>query len=469
MNDAGTDEASATVAALIERHFGPDAPRRELARGETLMRAGDHNTRLYRIEQGSMLLRSERRTEVRLGPGNLIGIQSLFLHQHRSVWTDIADEPTTLAWVDLDRDCPGGGAWAVELMPLVVAELNDRQQRVRDMEEHQRRTEQRLQELTWISTLGQMAAGVAHELNTALAVLGRGTDWIRETIDRVAEGQPALRRELLAQGLAVGHQRRTDGDPAARAKRLRRHGLGFGAARRVAGLPLDDAQLERVLAAGEPEHELVWFELGATLRDMAVSATQAGHVVHSLKQLAARERLGDRTVDLQASLEAALSICRNALKGIAVTLAGDDRELTLEGNQGELVQVWTNLIQNACDALHSHRVTEPRIAITVAEDDGDVVVAVSDNGPGIDPTIADDLFMPHVTTKTDALHFGLGLGLSIVQQLVRRYGGEVTAGAADGGGARFTVRLPRRMGATTQWINRRLHAQEPPYRPEDPS
>lgn len=454
------------VADLVERYFGPGAPTRSLAAGEVLMRAGEPNTRLYLIHSGSVSLRSERRTEIRLGPGNLIGIQSLFLRRFSSVWTDTADEPTELAWLDLSQPCPSGQPWEVELMPLVVAELNDRQRHVRVMEEQQRLTEHRLQELTYISTLGQMAAGVAHELNNALTVLDRGTDWIRSVVEQVAAGHPPLRRELLALGLARGHARRDD-DLRARAAALRERGLGFGDARRLAALPLDDELLARLLDDPEQELALTVYELGATLADMATSARQASHVVGSLKQLAAKERLGTKPVDLGESIDVALSICRNALKGIELEL-DIAPDLRVEGNQGEFVQVWTNLVQNACDALHQAGGSgAPRIRIEAVEDGDQIAVRVIDNGPGIDPAVAEDIFKPHVTTKADGLRFGLGLGLSIVQQIVRRYGGSVAVDVAEGGGAAFTVHLPQRIGRTTRWLMRRISDRATPSIPED--
>lgn len=451
------DEAD-VIATLVERFFGPDAPSRTLATGEVLMRAGESNSRLYYIRSGSFRLRSERRTEVRLGPGHLIGVQSLFLRRFVSVWTDIADEPSEVAWIDLAQPGPEGQPWEVVLMPLVVAELNHRQQRVRDMEEQQHRTEQRLQELGYITTLGQMAAGVAHELNNALAVLARGTDWIRGAIDGLVGERQDWHRELLRLGLERGHAR-GDGDLAARARRLRRAGLGFGPARHLAALPLDDQQLDRLADDPERERALAYYELGATLADMGLSATQGSHVVSSLKQLAASERVGLQEVDLESTLEIARSICRNSLKGITLEIDSGEGSHVVQGNQGELVQVWTNLIQNACEALHTAGIAAPRIRIVLRDDDGHSVASVADNGPGIDPAVADDIFMPHVSTKRDDHHVGLGLGLSIVRQIVRRYGGSVAAGPTEGGGATFTLRLPHRIGETTRWVMKRSSSQ----------
>jgi len=437
----------------VARWFGPDAPTVHLDPGAVLLRDGERNTRLYRIRSGSMLLRSGNRTEVTLGPANLVGIQSVFLNRWRRIYTDVAYEPCELAWLDLAEPPPEGSSWERELMPLVIAELRHRQQRVREMEAAHRTNEHRLQELIHVSTLGQMAAGVAHELNNALAVLGSGAEWLRSTIRVVGADAPPLQRRLLELGLASGH-RHGVADAAPRAAALRKRGMGFAEARRISGLPLEEADVEALLADPQRATTLRWFELGATIHDMTVSARQGTHVVTSLKQLAARERLEPTAVDVAESLEVARSICRNSLHGIELTVEAADCG-TVEANQGELVQVWTNLLQNACDALHANGTETPRIRIEARSDEESVTVRIADNGPGIAADLLEDIFLPGITTKHDGLHVGLGLGLGIGRQIVRRYGGSVSAANDESGGAVFTVVLSRRMGPTTAWSFRR--------------
>ena len=79
----------------------------------------------------------------------------------------------------------------------------------------------------------------------------------------------------------------------------------------------------------------------------------------------------------------------------------------------------------------------------IAEAGGRIEVEVSDTGPGVDPAVRDRLFEPFFSTKPR----GTGLGLAVSQAIARSHGGEIAAGASAGGGARFTLRLPRAAGA----------------------
>lgn len=110
---------------------------------------------------------------------------------------------------------------------------------------------------------------------------------------------------------------------------------------------------------------------------------------------------------------------------------------TVNADADQMVQVLTNLIQNAIDAAKSR--PEPRVTVELGPHGPDkVVLSVRDNGPGVPPELRDRLFEPYVTTKPE----GTGLGLAIVHRIVVEHGGEILHGDAAGGGALFTVILP---------------------------
>ncbi|GMV15939.1 MAG: HAMP domain-containing protein [Myxococcales bacterium] len=103
----------------------------------------------------------------------------------------------------------------------------------------------------------------------------------------------------------------------------------------------------------------------------------------------------------------------------------------------QMVQVLTNLIQNAIDAAKAR--PDPRVTVELRPHGPDrVVLSVRDNGPGVPPELRDRLFEPYVTTKPE----GTGLGLAIVHRIVVEHGGEILHADAAGGGALFTVILP---------------------------
>lgn len=107
------------------------------------------------------------------------------------------------------------------------------------------------------------------------------------------------------------------------------------------------------------------------------------------------------------------------------------------GGKIRLTQVFVNLITNAIDATASKDDGFVRLRVVAAQHE--IEVEVADNGPGIDPDIAEQIFEPFFTTKEAGV--GLGIGLSIVSDLVHEFGGRISVSASDLGGASFRVSL----------------------------
>jgi nitrogen fixation/metabolism regulation signal transduction histidine kinase len=108
----------------------------------------------------------------------------------------------------------------------------------------------------------------------------------------------------------------------------------------------------------------------------------------------------------------------------------------LNADRDQVVQVVTNLVQNAQQALVGRE--HGKVLVRVAREHDKLVLSVSDNGPGIAPEMRGRLFEPYATTKAE----GTGLGLAIVERIVAEHGGEIDVGDAPGGGAVFVVKLP---------------------------
>jgi signal transduction histidine kinase len=126
----------------------------------------------------------------------------------------------------------------------------------------------------------------------------------------------------------------------------------------------------------------------------------------------------------------------HAVDGRSVDLSTEPCPV-LQADHDQIVQVVTNLVQNALDAVAG--VPQPRVTVALRPDaSANVVLVVGDNGPGVAPEMVDRLFEPYATNKPH----GTGLGLAIVQRIVAEHGGEIGYAPAPGGGARFTVTLP---------------------------
>lgn len=166
------------------------------------------------------------------------------------------------------------------------------------------------------------------------------------------------------------------------------------------------------------------------IRDLLDFARQGGDV----------ERI-DVTSDVRAALDDAVNLLRpqKELRGVEIAI---DAPVTLPmvvGAQHRLTQVMLNLLLNAADAMQGRG--RIQIDIRVLNDGDQVEIVVTDTGPGLAPEITDRLFEPFATTKP--VGEGTGLGLAVSHTLIEGVGGTISADNAEGGGARFTIRLRR--------------------------
>ncbi|MEU8119656.1 sensor histidine kinase [Spirillospora sp. NPDC049024] len=198
-----------------------------------------------------------------------------------------------------------------------------------------------------------------------------------------------------------------------------------------------------------------------SLRSQAHEAANRLHTVVSLVELgrpdqavefatadlASAQRLTDRVVgSVGEPVLAALLLGKSAEageRGVELVI-GEDTAIEGAVEPRDLVTILGNLIDNAVDAaVEGAADRPPRVGVGVREEDGVLVLEVSDSGPGVDPSAVPAMFRRGWTTKTSGGPVGHGLGLALVGQAVRRNGGDIRVrAAAPGHGAVFTVRLP---------------------------
>jgi signal transduction histidine kinase len=141
-------------------------------------------------------------------------------------------------------------------------------------------------------------------------------------------------------------------------------------------------------------------------------------------------------IDVHAGLESTLTMLGHKLKNVTLVRAYDDALPRIIAHGSELNQVWTNLIDNAIDAVQG----TGKICVGTSLEDNQVVVEIVDNGSGIPPGIQSRMFEPFFTTKS--VGSGTGLGLIISNRIVAdRHGGEIEFESRPGQ-TRFKVRLP---------------------------
>jgi signal transduction histidine kinase len=329
-----------------------------------------------------------------------------------------------------------------------------------------RRGNQQLAERERLLALGKLSAGLTHELNNPAAAAIRATDALRDKVTgmrnklaMIADGRiagPALRKLVMAQDEFVKKVRHAPAlSPLEASDRedelgdwFDEHGITGGwdlAPVFVAGgLGVED--MEAVSAAcesGMVEGPIRWLaytvESESLMREIIDATTRISDLVGAAKQYSQLDRAPFRFVDVHEGLDATLVMFGRKLgEGPGVKIVKDyDRSLPqIPAYSAELNQVWTNIIDNALDAMDG----EGTLTVRTSRLDDRVVVEIGDTGPGIPPDIRRRIFEPFFTTKGVGKGTGLGLDVSY-RVIVNRHHGDVQV-ASEPGDTRFRVFLP---------------------------
>jgi signal transduction histidine kinase len=307
------------------------------------------------------------------------------------------------------------------------------------------RTQARLVESEKLATLGQLAAGVGHELNNPAAVVNRATDFLAEDIEALTAGTPG--GEIFVDAVRTARER----DPVStRVQRQRRNELAASLGdRRLAkrlvqiGITTKDAYEQHFGDSPDPEAQLDRMErfhrIGATLRNVDMAAERIVKLVGSVRSYARGNDEAVEEFDVRTGIEETLLLLGHELGHVKVETEYADEVPAISGYPGDLNQVWTNLITNAIQAMDEK---DARLSIEVGTaDSGEVRVGLTDNGQGIPPENLERIFEPAFTTKAGRVEFGLGLGLQIVKDIVVRHGGAINV-ESEPGKTCFSVLLP---------------------------
>jgi len=286
---------------------------------------------------------------------------------------------------------------------VLAVSFNQLIQRVSEYTQELRQTQSQLIQTEKMSSLGQMVAGIAHEINNPVNFIGGNIDYANQYIEDLA-------------GLVTLYQEYYPSPP--------------------------DAILERI---EDIELEFLIEDLPKTLSSMKMGADRIREIVVSMRNFSRSDDGEMKSADIHEGIDSTLVILNHRLKQGIQVIKQYGKLPAVECSPAQLNQVFMNVIGNGIDALEEVKKGDkgysPTIWIsTEVTIDNTVTVKIRDNGPGIAAACAQQIFDPFFTTKS--IGKGTGLGLAISYQIVAKHQGKIEVNSQIGQGTEFVITLP---------------------------
>ncbi len=259
-----------------------------------------------------------------------------------------------------------------------------------------------------LEAVGQLAAGVAHEINTPTQYVGGNIRFLDDAFSTVTVLLAEITRLVQA--------------------------AGNGA------VPVSD--LARALSAADADY--LQAEVPVAIRQSLEGVERVGEIVRSMRELThpARDLVG---TNLNRVIESAVRVAGSEWQGIAEVCTQLDPDLPpVPCLAGSINQVIVNILVNAAHAVEAVSAERPRgsgrIVVATSVADGEAVIRISDNGSGMSEEVRAQVFHPFFTTKE--VGQGTGQGLAIAHSVITRHKGSIAVESTPGQGTCFTIRLP---------------------------
>jgi len=432
--------------------FLSQAQEMNLKAGDTYARPGDPADAMFVILDGQLQGRGELGGETfvfDLEPGEVTGILPFsrmkeFRVGGRALLDSRALRFSATLFPELVQRMP-------VLTQRLVGLMSDRIREATRMEQQRDR----------LASLGKLSAGLAHELNNPASAATRATSQLRKMLTKIRNASlelgsrdltPAQKAEIekleasFTQQDVIPPDALTISDLEDQIDSLfRSHGqndlwmLAAGLAQRNIK-PEAVESLFATLEAGTARAALIRIsasvEIASLLHEIESSTSRISDLVGAIKEYTHMDQAPVQNVDVVRSLETTLTILNHKLKrGVTVQREYNPVPLLVNSFGSELNQVWTNIIDNAIDAMHG----TGELRIRTYRDDNCAVIEIRDNGPGIPEEVQPHIFEPFFTTK--GVGEGTGLGLDTVQRIVKKHRGSIQLSSKPGD-TRFQVWLP---------------------------
>lgn len=432
----------------------------EVKAGEVLMEEGAPADAAYVVVDGEFeIVKKADNRDITIAvrdPGQIIGEMALLDQAPRSA-TVRALSPSHVLRIrgeTFQQMLLDSSSAALSLLQTVTRRLRQNESLLRQSEK--------------MAALGTMAAGLAHELNNPAAAVRRSSDQLRSaltswaglTSELQSSEMSAAQRETIEALRAKMELKHSDLnlDPMAQSDResevqawLEAHSVmdAWEVAPTLVAAGWEVASLQGLDGTFTAEHLPLlvrWLAAGglvySLLDEVDIGAGRISEIVRAVKAYSYLDQGPVQEVDIHAGLENTLVILRHKLKqGVQVTRQYAADMPHIEAHGSELNQVWTNILDNAIDAMHG----QGEITLRTGQSGDNVVVEIQDNGPGIPEAIQKRIFEPFFTTKPPGQ--GTGLGLHIAYNIVNNHHGAIRLNCQPGKTV-FEVSLPIHMPRT---------------------
>ena len=430
--------------------FLSQAPELPLKAGEVYFRQGDPADAMFVLLEGQFQVRGELGGQpivLSSKPGDIGGVlpfsrMKQFTVNGRALTDGRILRFPTAQFPELIQKMP-------ELVTRLVALMSDRIREATRFEQQRDR----------LAGLGKLSAGLAHELNNPASAAKRAASQLREVLHRIKDASHELGRRDLSpaqkaevEKLEVSITFKDDPPPDALTisdledqidSLLRSHGQNdlWQLAADLSRRNVRPETLESLFASLDPDTARAALvriaasvEIANLLNEIESSTSRISDLVRAIKEYTYMDQAPVQNVDIVKSLETTITIMNHKLKrGVSVQRDYEKIPLLVNSFGSELNQVWTNLIDNAIDAMNG------KGELHTCREDSTVLVEIADNGPGIPKEIQSRIFEPFFTTKR--VGEGTGLGLDTVQRIVKKHQGNIQV-TSKPGDTRFQVWLP---------------------------
>lgn len=348
---------------------------------------------------------------------------------------------------------------AIEEIQFMNEELINQKENLEALVDNLTQTQEQLVQSEKMAALGQLIAGVAHEINTPLGAIKASVGNLSDSLSSALGNLPNLFQNQSIDSLnlfisAFTIARNKKQELSSREKREKKRTIrqelieqnipnAESIAEVLSYLEIYEEYIEFKDLLQKPDaHKILtnvrdFISLLKNTHTISIAANKAAKVVFALKKYAHRDSLGEKSpTDIIDGLETVLTLYDSQFKqGITVVKNYSTLPLVMS-YQDEINQVWTNLIQNSIQAM----MQSGTLTISAYSNEKNIFVSITDTGEGIEPSIMEKIFEPFFTTKKRGE--GSGLGLDIVKKIVDKHEGVIDVKSKIGEGTTFTVSIP---------------------------